>query len=205
MKTAYYKSTPEVCLALRSEFKNNKKRGDELYDELLERYGADLTSENRDYITGLAFECESKRDCPWTVKHGSRVGLKLSHQYYNDKCYAVYEPHMGRKIGKAIFEEFEVVNRERSANPKSLSRFLVKKFGLSRMILDGGASTMRGTPMRNSYGGTAENNKDILLLVVPYEEDWKEYGKSHKKPESIEGFTQIKKSEFVSLTEDDEL
>lgn len=195
MKTAYYKASVEVSLALRSEWKTKGETGDKMQKDLCDAYGVDRVLEQGGRIVGLAIFCKSLADDPWAKKHGDRIGLKLDHLREDGKLFAIYKPHMGRKKHRAMFD---AVNEERSENPMFLSDFLVKKFGLGRLVLNKGR-------FWKSIGWIPKPPEGVIVLRVPYEMDWEEYGEDHKKPESIEGFVQIKKSEFIALTEDEEL
>lgn len=110
--------------------------------------------------------------------------LKPETESSGDTLYALYKPDQRYKAGKAIKAELKAVGGF------SYSEFVAKATGADRMvfgILDG-----RQVMCQTSAG----RYKDMLVFRIPTGGD---HGEDFTPPE---GFREIKKSEFIAITEE---
>lgn len=111
--------------------------------------------------------------------------LKPEIEYGTDKVkYACYKPDQRYKAGKAIKAELKAVGAF------SYSDFISKVTGVDRMVF----GTMGGRQVMCSTSGG--RYKDTLVFRIPVGGD---HSKDFTAPN---GFREIKKSEFIAITEE---
>lgn len=134
MKTAYYKSDKKTALSWISDWKAKKSVGDTIRDAILKNTGADRTLEQNGLITGVAFLVKSLADDPWTDLHGDRSYLKFEHLHSDGKRFACYTPKYNRILARPLQGAITQFNIEAGENPRTLSKYIVKRTETSRMV-----------------------------------------------------------------------
>lgn len=154
---------------------------------LLQKYEADcLWGGSRSAPNAIGFTWEPPED-NWRAKPPMRENfLKPAVERSEGKLYACYKPDQRYKAGKAIKSELKAVGSFR------YSDFIAKATGADRMVF--GVLDGRQVLCHTSAG----RYKDSLVFRIPTGGD---HGKDFVPPA---GFREIKKSEFIAITEESE-
>jgi len=151
----------------------------------LKKHGADGTWEHRHQAPyGLVFNADK---CDGSAKTGY---LKPERHSQDGTTYYTYRFDKRTKAGKALIEE---------AKPMAtfdFSTFAVKEFGVYRSLIGSCAESRTGMAMYISAAGIS---KDKLVFSIP---EGGEERQEQLRPIPPE-FRELKKSEFIALTEED--
>jgi hypothetical protein len=181
----YFVAEGEAVALVMETTKSESSAHQERISALLKKYEADcLWGGSRSAAFAIGFLWTRPED-DWRAKPPMRENfLKPEVERSGDVMYACYKPDQRYKAGKAIKAELKAVGAF------SYSDFISKVTGVDRMVF----GTLDGRQvMCSTFGG---RYKDTLVFRIPVGGD---HDKEFTPPN---GFREIKKSEFIAITEE---
>jgi hypothetical protein len=191
MEIIYFKADAETSNALFEEWKLTQEPIKKLVGDILEEYGADSLYTNSEFLWGLAFKAPKPEEGKFKPEIKQRDGFRGEAQERDGQWYVIYRADKRRKQGKQFAKRQEAYNSLMKKNP-CFSDFVVEKLGIQRMVVGEHAASRTGVALYYSVAGMA---KGIVVVKVPVDQE-------HSAPKIPAGYTEIKKSEFVALTEE---
>ena len=181
----YFVAEGETIALVMELAKAESSAHQERISTLLKKYEADCLwggSRSAPFAIGYIWE---RPEGDYRAKPAMRENfLKPEVERSGEVSYACYKPDQRYKAGKAIKAELKAVGAF------SYSEFISKATGADRMVF----GTLDGRQVMCSTSGG--RYKDTLVFRIPVGGD---HGKDFTPPE---GFREIKKSEFIAITEE---
>ena len=182
MEIIYFKSSEEKGSELLGEWNATQEENIAFRKKITEKWGSDGICADGQSMLGL-------------FKHGGGhkdiKGLKRTEKGRCPEDYTLYEPDRRCKAGKELQSDIMEYGRIYRKAPK-FSSFILKKFNFYRMVRGEHRPSTTGLALYFSVAGYV---KGVCVIKLPCDK-----GKS--VPDAPEGFEQIKKSEFIALTEE---
>lgn len=179
----YFKGDKATAKSLLDEWKESSKPLNEAVAALQQRFGAIGTYGNSRSISGLLHK-----------EKPTGSGLKIDTIHHQGEKLFVSYPDRRYKEGKVYANELNHCNKLKAKHP-DFSGFVVKKLAVDCQVIGPASGSRTGAAMYFSVAGVVKNT---LVVKIPAGGD----SSSDPFPPIPDCLTEIKKSEFVALTEE---
>lgn len=184
----YFLGNAAIAKTLMTQWEATQIKAQQLIKALIEEFAADGLYREGAKIVGLSYN-----SAPNELKVAPE-GLAASSFFDDERHVTVHKPKRQFKTGKALQVKLDAINDEMQQNP-SFSKFVIKALALNHEVMGASKAHPGRTMITRSSAGVA---KEQLVVLVP------DGGESETTFPTIPStLKEIKRSEFIALTEED--